>query len=132
MVIIDGAGVWRWSVCNERKPRLLSLEVLSNVSVFSSVRLFLVRFEAVSKLLALLASANDMRSVSAGGNYGGVDISSTQFILKSIVNLCTTNEMAKRIVCDKLMKLKLGTDNVKFIDLAKNDEILTFYLRMLN
>ena len=127
-------GLWRWSMCNNRKPRIIALELLAGVSVQESVRTFLVKFEGVSKLIALLSNALpvDHRAVSAGGDEDGVDLLAVRYIVKAIVNICATNESAKQAVRSKLNHVVIGSRQLQLHDIASRDEALKFYLSMLN
>ena len=126
-------ALWRWALSQDRNARLLALELLSYISVYLSARKFLVRFEAVSKLLSLLSTVGEYHITSAGGNPSGIDIACAQFIVKTVVNLCATNETAKKIVYRKFIALIIpsGKETVRFADIAKTDDILSFYLGIL-
>jgi hypothetical protein len=111
---------------------LLALELLAGVSMNENVRSFLVRFEGVTKLIALISGSSDPRAQSAGGDASGVDIVSVRFLVKTIANICVTNEKAKQIVKAKLMNVTVSGSHMKLVELAEQDEALRFYLGMLN
>jgi hypothetical protein len=115
-----------------RKPKMIALELLSGVSMHEAVRAFLVRFEGVSKLIAMLPNAIDSRAYSAGGNINNIDIVSVKFIIKTIVNMCTTSDKAKAAVKVKLNEISIGSTQIKIVDLIEVDESIRFYMGMLN
>lgn len=125
-------SLWRWSVGSYRKPKMIALELLSGVSMHEAVRAFLVRFEGVSKLIAMLPNAIDSRAYSAGGNINNIDIVSVKFIIKTIVNMCTTSDKAKAAVKVKLNEISIGSSQIKIVDLIEVDESIRFYMGMLN
>ena len=125
-------GLWRWSISTHRKAKLLALELLASVSMYENIRSFMVRFEGVTKLIALISGSTDQRARSAGGDMSGIDVQAVRFIVKAIANICSTNEKAKLIVKAKLSTLIIAGSQVKLADLADRDEALRFYIGMLN
>lgn len=115
-----------------RKAKILALELLSGVSMQDNVRSFLVKFEGVSKLLNLLVTTNDNRAVSAGGDADGIDLPAVRFIVKTIVNICSTSEKAKQLIKIKLRDLPMGNNNTFMSELAQRDESIRFYFGMLH
>jgi hypothetical protein len=125
-------GLWRWSIGTNRRAKLLALELLAGVSMNENVRNFLVRFEGITKLMALISGSSDPRARSAGGDLSGIDVPAVRFIVKTIANVCSTNEKAKQIVKAKLSGLTIAGSDMKLQELAEQDEALRFYLGMLS
>ena len=124
-------GLWRWCMGRNKKPKLIALELLSSVSMQENVRAFLVKFEGVSKLIALLPTSSDERAVSAGGDQYGIDLNVVKFIVKTVVNICSTSEKAKTVLRSKLSNMCIGPNKIKMSDLIDRDEAIRFYMGML-
>jgi hypothetical protein len=164
----DGSKIlkllWKWTMYSPEvvtlssksktygtSDRHLSLELLASASSFSSARLYLVKFEAVSKLLSLLSSIGTLSSesilelqnnnranmnlevdnVQSAASNDGIDLIAIRSIMKIIANLCAANETAKRIVKAKLQTLTIGDQNILLARYARSDELLSFYLKMI-